>query len=115
LIDSNANGILKEVTFSITTLSSSISSSLASLEARQFKASSDGLPYYNTSSVPSILTPPSENRSNYVLGWVNNQLAWVLMSAGVSFLTTEYAEIVLNEKSIIEISENAGITGGSVV
>ena len=88
---------------------------MASLEARQFKASSDGLPYYNTSSVPSILTPPSENRSNYVLGWVNNQLAWVLMSAGVSFLTTEYAEIVLNEKSIIEISENAGITGGSVV
>lgn len=115
LIDSNANGILKEVTFSTTTLSSSISSSLASLEARQFKASTDGLPYYNTLSAPSVLTPPSENRSSYVLGWVNNKLAWVLMSAGVSFLTTEYAEVVLNEKSIIEINENAGITGGSVV
>ena len=115
LIDSNTNGILKEVTFSTTDLSSSFSSSLQSLEARQFKASSDGLPYYNTSSIPSILTPPSENRSNYVLGWVNNQLAWVLMSAGISFLTTEYSEVILNEKSAITINENAGITGGSVV
>jgi hypothetical protein len=115
LTDSNQNTVSKEVTFSTTTLSSSISSSLASLEARQFKASSDGLPYYNTSSIPSVLTPPSENRSSYVLGWVNNQLAWVLMSAGVSFLTTEYAEVILNEKSAITIDQGIVITGGSVV
>lgn len=115
LIDSNANSIAKEITFSTTTLSSSISSSFASLEARQFKASADSLPYYNISSVPSTLTPPSENRSNYVLGWVNNQLAWVLMSAGVSFLSTQYAEVVLNEKSIISIDDNIGVSGGSIV
>jgi len=115
LIDSNTNGILKEVTFSTTALSSSISSSFASLEARQFKASSDGLPYYNISSAPSVLTPPSENRSSYVLGWVNNQLAWVLMSAGVSFLTPQYAEVILNEKSAFSLENGVSITGGTVV
>jgi hypothetical protein len=115
LVDSNANSILKEVTFSTTTLSSSISSSFASLEARQFKASSDGLPYYNISSAPSVLTPPSENRSSYVLGWVNNQLAWVLISAGVSFLTPQYAEVILNQKSAFSLENGVSITGGTVV
>lgn len=115
LTDSNQNTVSKEVTFSTTTLSSSISSSLASLESRQFKASSDGLPYYNTSSVPSVLTPPSENRSSYVLGWVNNQLAWVLMSAGVSFLTPQYAEVILNENSVLTLESGVSITGGTVV
>jgi len=115
LVDSNTNTISKEVTFSTTTLSSSISSSVASLEARQFKASSDGLPYYNTSLTPSVLTPPSENRSSYVLGWVNNQLAWVLMSAGVSFLTPQYAEVVLNVNSVLGLESGVSITGGTVV
>jgi hypothetical protein len=115
LVDSNANSVSKEVTFSTTDLSSSLGNRITTLEAAQFPSSSYSIPYYNTSSAPSVLTPPSENRSSYVLGWVNNQLAWVLMSAGVSFLTPQYAEVILNEKSAFSLENGVSITGGTVV
>lgn len=97
--DSDADGVNKELTISAASLSSSIDT----LNAKQFPSSSDGVPYYNSTSTPSILSPPSENRSSYVLGWVNNQLAWVVVAAAVSFTSATYAEIGIEANVTNEI------------
>jgi len=113
--DSDTDGVNKELTISTAALSSSISSSLAILNAKQFNGSSDGLPYFNTSSSPSVLPPPSENRQNYVLGWVNNQLAWVLVSAAVTFSAPEYAEVLIDNISTVPTITSLEISTGVVV
>jgi hypothetical protein len=107
--DSDSNGINKELTISANSLSSSIDV----LKVKQFPSSSDGVPYYNTASTPSVLSPPSENRSSYVLGWVNNQLAWVVMSLGVSFQTAQFAEFVIDGQ-ILNYSETIYVNNGTV-
>jgi hypothetical protein len=107
--DSDADGINKELTISATSLSSSIDT----LNAKQFLSSSDGVPYYNITSTPSVLSPPAENRSSYVLGWVNNQLAWVVMSLGVSFTSATFAEVVL-EANVINDLETIYVEGGTI-
>lgn len=112
--DSDADGVNKELTISTTALSSSISSSLADLNAKQFPVSADGLPFYGASSTPSTLPPPSENRQNYVLGWVNNQLAWVIVSAAVSFSAPQYAEVVIDNVSTVTELSTLEISTGVV-
>jgi hypothetical protein len=112
--DSDADGVNKELTISTAALSSSISSSLANLNAKQFPASADGLPFYGASSTPSTLPPPSENRQNYVLGWVNNQLAWVIVSAAVSFSPAQYAEVVIDNVSTVTELSTLEISTGVV-
>jgi hypothetical protein len=107
--DSDADGVNKELTISATSLSSSIDT----LNAKQFPSSSDGVPYYNITSTPSVLSPPAENRSSYVLGWVNNQLAWVVMSLGVSFTSATFAEVVL-EANVINDLETIYVEGGTI-
>jgi hypothetical protein len=107
--DSDADGINKELTIDATSLSSSIDT----LNAKQFPSSSNGVPYYNTTSTPSVLSPPAENRSSYVLGWSNNQLAWVVMSLGVTFLTSQFAEIV-TEGKLLNYSETIYVNSGVV-
>jgi hypothetical protein len=109
LFDSDADGINKELTISATSLSSSIDT----LNAKQFPSSSDGVPYYNITSTPSVLSPPAENRSSYVLGWVNNQLAWVVMSLGVSFTSATFAEIAI-EATEINYTETIYVQSGVV-
>lgn len=113
--DTNADGVNKELTISTSALSSSISSSISSLNAKQFSASSDGLPYYDISSVPSVLTPPSENRQSYVLGWVNNKLAWVVMSAGVTFLSAKFNEVVVDGYGQTTTEQTIEISQGTIV
>lgn len=108
-IDSDADGINKELTISAASLSSSIDT----LNAKQFPSSSDGVPYYNSISTPSVLTPPSENRSSYVLGWVNNQLAWVVIATAVSFTSATYAEIAI-EATEINYTETIYVQSGVV-
>lgn len=107
--DSDADGINKELTISAASLSSSIDT----LNAKQFPSSSDGVPYYNSISTPSVLVPPSENRSSYVLGWVNNQLAWVVISTAVSFTSATYAEIAI-EATEINYTETIYVQSGVV-
>jgi len=107
--DSDADGVNKELTISATSLSSSIDT----LNAKQFPSSSDGVPYYNITSTPSVLSPPAENRSSYVLGWVNNQLAWVVMSLGVSFTSATFAEIAI-EATEINYTETIYVQSGVV-
>jgi hypothetical protein len=113
--DSDADGVNKELTISTSAFSSSVSSSLVALEAKHFPASADGLPFYGASSTPSTLPPPSENRQNYVLGWVNNQLAWVLVSAAVTFSAPEYAEVLIDNISTVPIITSLEISTGVVV
>ena len=84
------------------------------MNAKQFPSSSNGVPYYNTTSTPSVLSPPAENRSSYVLGWSNNQLAWVLMTAAVSFASAQFAEIVI-EGQAINYTETIYVQNGTVV
>ena len=112
--DSNADGVNKELTISTAALSSSVSSSIATLNAKQFTALADGLPFYGATSLPSTLPPPSENRQSYVLGWVNNQLAWVLMTAAVSFTAPQYAEVSIDNVSTIPIITSLEISTGVV-
>ena len=107
--DSDADGINKELTISAASLSSSIDA----LNAKQFPSLSDGVPYYNSISTPSVLTPPSENRSNYVLGWVNNQLAWVVISTAVSFTSATFAEIEV-QREVLNYTETIYVQGGIV-
>lgn len=107
--DSDADGINKELTISAASLSSSIDT----LNAKQFPSSSDGVPYYNSISTPSVLTPPSENRSSYVLGWVNNQLAWVVIATAVSLTSATYAEIAI-EATEINYTETIYVQSGVV-
>jgi len=107
--DSNGNGVNKELTISSFALSSSINE----LNAKQFPSSSDGVPYYNSTSTPSVLSPPAENRSSYVLGWVNNQLAWVVMSLGVSFQTAQFAEITFDAQ-VINYEETIYVDSGTI-
>lgn len=113
--DTTFNGINKELTISTSALSSSVSSSLATLEAKQFPASADGLPFYNSSLTPSTLSPPSESRQNYVLGWVNNQLAWVIVSAAVTFSAPQYAEIIFDNTTTIPILQSIEVSTGAIV
>jgi hypothetical protein len=114
-IDSNADGVNKELTISTSALSSSFSSSISTLNAKQFTASPNSLPFYNSSSIPSTLIPPSENRQNYVLGWVNNQLAWVVMSTGVSFLTANFNEVVVEGYGQTSTEQTIEISQGTIV
>ena len=113
--DTTSNGINKELTISTSALSSSFSSSIATLEAKQFTAVADGLPFYATTALPSTLSPPSENRQSYVLGWVNNQLAWVIMSAAVTFSAPQYAEMLLDNTSTVPVITSLEISTGVVV
>jgi hypothetical protein len=106
--DSDADGIAKELTISTSALSSSIASSIDDLNARAFTAATSSLPYYNASAIPVTLPPPSGERSGYVLGWVNNQLAWVALTVGASFMSPTWAEISLEgkiiESGVIDVS-----------
>lgn len=108
--DGNSNGVDKEITISAFALSSSINE----LNAKQFLSSSDGVPYYNSTSTPSVLPPPAENRSSYVLGWENNQLAWVLMTIAVSFTSARFAETIIEGKSTNYV-ETIYIQSGAIV
>jgi hypothetical protein len=110
IVDGNSNGISKELTISGFSLSSSIND----LNAKQFPSASNGVPYYNVTSTPSVLAPPSENRSSYVLGWSNNQLAWVIMSLGVTFTTAAYAEIAV-EGAALNYTETIYVQSGAIV
>lgn len=107
--DSDADGINKELTISAASLSSSIDT----LNAKQFPSSSDGVPYYNSTSTPSVLSPPSTSRDSYVLGWINNQLAWVVIATAVSFTTATFAEIEI-ETNVLNYSETIYVEGGVV-
>ncbi len=107
--DSNSNGVNKELVISGFALSSSINE----LSAKQFPSSSDGVPYYNSTSTPSILAPPSSNRGIYVLGWSNNQLAWVVASVAISFTSVQFAEIAV-EGSTSVATETIYIQNGTI-
>lgn len=109
IVDNNANGVSKELTISGVNLSSSIDL----LNAKQFPSSSDGVPYYNSTSTPSVLEPPSTNRNNYVLGWVNNQLAWVVIAASVGFTAASFSEIVV-EGQLLNYTETIYIDSGTI-
>lgn len=102
--DTDADGINKEITISAAPLSSSLASSITSLESRMFTAATSSLPYYNTSATPTTLAPPSGERSGYVLGWLNNQIAWVPMAVGASFISATWAEISLVANSVVEVN-----------
>jgi hypothetical protein len=111
LTDSDADGVNKELTISTAALSSSIASSINDLSSRAFNAATSSLPYYNSSALPTTLSPPSGERSSYVLGWSNNQLAWVPMAVGVSFMSATWAEISFEgkiiESGVIDVSTGA--------
>lgn len=107
--DSDADGINKELTISAASLSSSIDT----LNAKQFPSSSDGVPYYNTTSTPSVLAPPSTSRDSYVLGWKNNQLTWVVIAAAVSFTSATFAEVSI-EANVINDLETIYVQTGVV-
>lgn len=107
--DSDADGINKELTISAASLSSSIDT----LNAKQFPSSSDGVPYYNSTSTPSVLAPPSTSRDSYVLGWKNNQLTWVVVATAVSFTAASFAEIVL-EGTSTNYTETIYIDSGTI-
>lgn len=110
ITDTNSNGVSKELVISGFALSSSINT----LNAKQFPSSSDGVPYYDSTSTPSVLEPPSTNRNNYVLGWVNNQLAWVTMAAAAVYFTPPtYAEIVI-EGTEISYIETIYVQNGTI-
>jgi len=98
--DTDADGVAKELTISTSALSSSIASSIDDLRSRAFTAATSSLPYYNSSAIPATLPPPSGERSGYVLGWVNNQLAWVALTVGASFMSPTWAEISFEGKTI---------------
>ena len=108
-IDVNSNGVNKELTISGFALSSSIND----LNAKQFPSSSDGVPYYNSTSTPSVLAPPSTSRDSYVLGWKNNQLTWVVVATAVSFTAASFAEIVL-EGTSTNYTETIYIDSGTI-
>ena len=69
--------------------------------------------FRSNASTPSVLAPPSENRSSYVLGWSNNQLAWVVVTLGVTFTAATYAEIAV-EGQTLNYSETIYIGTGTV-
>jgi hypothetical protein len=94
LIDSNANGILKEVTFSTTELSSSLNTRISTLEFGKFPSSSLSIPYYDNSVVPSVIAPPSSgNREGKVLAWLNDgTIGWKAIVLAASVLNTQYME-----------------------
>lgn len=99
--DTDADGVSKELTISATALSSSFASSISTLESGMFTPAASSLPYYDGTAVAATLSPPATNRDGYVLGWVNNQLAWVTMAAAaVSFTSATYAEIAIDGKEI---------------
>lgn len=109
IVDVNGNGVSKELSISGFALSSSIDE----LNTKQFPSASNSVPYYNSTSTPSVLAPPSENRSSYVLGWSNNQLAWVVVTLGVAFTTARYAEIAV-EGQTLNYTETIYIGNGTV-
>ncbi len=109
ITDTNSNGINKELVISGFALSSSINE----LNAKQFPSSSDGVPYYNSTSTPSVLAPPTTSRDSYVLGWKNNQLTWVVIAAAVSFTAATFAEIEI-ETNVLNYSETIYVEGGTV-
>jgi hypothetical protein len=113
--DTDADGISKELTISAAPLSSSMASSISSLESRMFTAATSSLPYYNASAAPAILAPPSGERAGYVLGWLNNQLAWVPIAVSVSFVSATWAEISVQSNSTISIVDAIDISIGTVV
>jgi hypothetical protein len=106
--DTDADGIAKELTVSTSALSSSIAGAIDDLSSRAFTAATSSLPYYNASAIPATLPPPPGERSGYVLGWVNNQLAWVALSVGASFMSPTWAEISFEgkiiESGVIDVS-----------
>lgn len=102
-VDADADGVNKELTISAAPLSSSVASSIASIESRMFTAATSSLPYYNTSAIPSTLAPPADNRSGYVLGWSNNQIAWVSLAVGVSFMSATWSEISFDARVVRDI------------
>ncbi len=109
ITDTNSNGINKELVISGFALSSSINE----LNAKQFPSSSDGVPYYNSTSTPSILAPPTTSRDSYVLGWKNNQLTWVVVAAAVSFTSATFAEIEV-QREVLNYTETIYVQGGIV-
>ena len=94
LVDSNANGILKEVTFSTTELSSSLNTRISTLESGKFPSSSLSIPYYDNSVAPSVIAPPSSgNREGKVLAWLNDgTIGWKAIVLAASVLNTRYME-----------------------
>lgn len=109
--DTDADGINKELTISAAPLSSSVASSIASLESRMFTAATSSLPYYGDTATPSTLSPPSGERSGYVLGWLNNQIAWVPMAVGASFISATWAEISFEASAVLDVGVTEVSTG----
>jgi hypothetical protein len=112
--DTDADGVNKELTISAAPLSSSIASSISSLESRMFPAATSSLPYYNASAAPATLGPPAGERSGYVLGWLNNQIAWVSMAVGASFVSAAWAEISFEARAVRDVGF-VEISTGTVV
>lgn len=108
------NNVTNAVSASYSSDTAALSASVAALEAKQFTAINNGLPYYNSSSAPSVLAPPSTNRSSYVLGWSNNQLSWVIMSLAAYFAASESAEISF-DGTLSSLSETIYIDSGTIV
>lgn len=94
LIDSNVNGISKEVTFSTTELSSSLDSRLTTLENSKFPSSSLSIPYYDNTVAPAVIMPPSSGqREGKVLAWLNDgTIGWKAIVLAASVLNTSYMQ-----------------------
>ena len=103
LIDSNTNGILKEVTFSTTELSSSLANRISTLESGIFPSSSLSIPYYNDSTIPAIISPPSSgNREGKVLAWLSDgTIGWKAIVLAASVLNTQYMQAEASAGSLI--------------
>lgn len=107
------NNVTNAVSASYSSDTAALSASIAELNAKQFPSSSDGLPYYNNSSIPSVLSPPTTSRSSYVLGWSNNQLAWVIVSLSTYFSAAN-AEIAF-DGILSSLTETIYIDNGTIV
>ena len=94
LVDSNANSVSKEVTFSTTELSSSLGIRITALEAAQFPSSSYSIPYYNNTNSPSVISAPSSGqREGKVLAWLSDgTIGWKAIVLAASVLNTQYME-----------------------
>jgi hypothetical protein len=108
------NNVTNAVSASYSSDTAALSASIAELNAKQFPSASDGVPYYNLSSTPSVLSPPSDPRSSYVLGWYNNQLAWVAMSLAAYFSSAGNAEIAF-DGTLSSLTETIYIESGTIV
>lgn len=79
----------------------------------QFTPTADGVPYFGSSSAASVLSPPTSNRNSYVLGWVNNQLAWVIAGGALSLTSAQFAEIAIDGTPIVRV-ETIYIESGTI-